>query len=120
MVVIASRRSLERLAEGLTAVARSVHAGVGDVDEVRGLRIDDDFSEVPTAPPDSSVARDLRKRRSRIVGSEEAALLGIDDGVDAAAVRRRNGDTDAADAVGRQAAGELRPVGSAVRRLVET
>jgi len=119
MVVVAPRRSLERLAEGLAAVARSVDAGVGDVDEVRVLRIDDDFAEVPTAPPDSSVAGDLRKRRSRIIRSEEPALLRIDDGVDAAAVRRRDRDADAAEAVGRQAGGKLRPVGAAIGRLIE-
>ena len=119
VIVVAAGRSLERLAERAAAVTRSVHARVRDVHEIRVLRIDDDFAEVPAASPDARVGRRLRERRAGIVGSKEPALLRVDDRVDARAVRRRHRDADAADPGDRQAARQLRPVRAAVRRFVQ-
>src|SRR5262249_6097983 len=78
-----------------------------------------DFAEVPAASPDAGVARHLREGRAGIVGSKQAAFLRIDDGVDAAAIRGRDCDADAPDAVSGKAGGELLPVRSPGRRLVE-
>ena len=119
MVVVTAGRSLERLAERSSAIARSVHAGVRYVHEILILRIDGDLAEVPSAAPDAAVARCLAPRRTGIVGPEEAAFLRIDDRVQPAAVRGGCGDADAADPVGRQTAGELMPVRAAVGRLVQ-
>src|SRR5216683_6478926 len=119
MVVVTAGRSLERLAERPAAIARSIHAGVRHVHEIRILRVDGYLTEVPPAAPDAAVARGLAPRRTGIVGPEEAAFLRVDDRVHPAAVRGRDRDADAADPVGRQTAGELLPVRAAVRRLVQ-
>ena len=55
VIIVAAGRSLERLAEGPPAVPRSVYAGVRHVDEVRILRVHDDFAEIPAAAPDAGV-----------------------------------------------------------------
>ena len=66
---------------------------------------------------------DAGPRLAAVVGAEQAALLGLDQGVDAAAVRRRDGDADLApDAFGqaRSSPGfELLPGVAAVARDVQ-
>src|SRR5438874_5814830 len=118
VIVVAAWRSLERLAGGFPAVARAIDAGVRDVDEIGIFRIDDDLAEVPAAAPDALVARGFGPRRAGIVGPEQAAVLCVDDRIDARATGRRDGDADAADGVGRQPARQLLPVRAAVGRLV--
>ena len=119
MVVVATRRSLERLAEGLAAVARSIDAGVRRVHEVGILRIDDDLAKVPAASPDARISRRLHERRARIVRSVQTAILCIDDRVDPPRIRRRDRDADASEPFGRQAVSQLIPDRAAVRGFVE-
>src|SRR5947208_3351208 len=61
----------------------------------------------------------LRPRRAGIIRSVEAAVLRVDDRVDAAATGGRHRNPDASDAFGRQTIGQRLPVGAAVSRLVE-
>src|SRR5581483_228265 len=117
VVIVAARRSLERLAERLAAVARTVDAGVRDVDEIGVLRIGDDLAEVPAASPDALIARRLRPRRAAVVGAEEAALLRVDDRVHAAGPRGGDRQPDAAASLDRNPRVDLLPVVAAVGRL---
>ena len=64
MVVVTAGRSLERLAERSSAIARSVHAGVRYVHEILILRIDGDLAEVPCGCRPKPCSTPHRHRRT--------------------------------------------------------
>ncbi len=69
------------------------HVGVGRVDGERGV--------VPGPLAERAVGGDERPVLAAVVGAEQPALLGLDQGVDAPGVGRRHGDADLApDALG--------------------
>ena len=107
------------LVERLAAVGRSERAGVEQVDGVLAVRVRGDVGVVERALPEAAGRVHQRPARAGIVGRVEAAVLVLDQRVDAIRVRARDGDADPADDAGRQTlgAGDLRPGLAAVGGL---
>src|SRR6516165_10349954 len=77
MVVVAPRSALHRH-EGLAAIGRAIHRRVADIDHIRIDRIDGDAAEIPAALPDAPVTAHQRPTLSRVVGTVQASIHGID------------------------------------------
>ena len=119
VVVVAVRR--RHLDERLAAVDRLPQRVVRDPHGVDVGRVGEDVHVVPgTAAEPGLLARAL-PGRAPVIGSEERAVLGLDQRVDAAAIGRGDGDADPSEDAARQA-GVARDVGprvAAVGRLPE-
>src|SRR6266481_215029 len=114
MIIVATRRALDR-GPGPTQVCRSIDRSVGNVNQVGIFRIDCNLFKVPTAVPNTLVARSLDPFSAGIIGNKEAALFGIDDGVHAIMIRRRHGDSDMTATLERDAFGNFFPARAAVQ-----
>src|SRR5262245_28054733 len=80
----------------LAAVVALGEAHVGAINDVGVLRIDVHRREIPGPLAQIASAVDERPLDAAVVGAIKAAVLGFDERVDALAVRRRDGDADAA------------------------
>src|SRR6185312_8161736 len=81
---------------GTAPIARAVHGGVANVDDVGIGRVYGDTAEVPAAFPDAVVACCASPACAGVVGAVEATVLGIDQCVDPVRLRVRDGQADAA------------------------
>ena len=105
--------------ELLAAVGRAPHPHVENVDGLGVSRVGEDVRVVPGALPEVAVVVDQAESVASVVGAEQPAILGLDQGPDPARPGRRNGHADAAlDAVG-QSLGQFLPGVAAVHRAVE-
>ena len=105
--------------EGAAAVGRAQQHGVAGVDDVGVLRLHGDAAEVPAAVPDAGVGAGPRPVAAAVVGAVEAALVGVDQGVDAGGLARRHREADPPRRGGEAVALDAAPVLAAVGRLVE-
>ena len=120
MIVVAAGSSFEH-DEGLAAVARTIQAGVRQVDGVGVFRVDADFAEVPAAAPDAAVAGHALPIVAAVVGAIESAFLGVDDQVNATRIAGREGDAHAPDAfAGQSMTSDLLPVLARIFGAIET
>ena len=101
VVVVAVVRPLDRL-EGLAAVDALEQRHLRAPDDVGVLGIDGDGGEVPGPLAQVMAGVDQLPGVAAVVGAEQAALLGLDQGVDAPAVGRGDGDADLAPDAFRQ------------------
>ena len=116
-VIVAMRRWNRRVA--LAAIGGAVETRVQEIHRVRILRIGKQVCVVPGALAQIIVLVDAHPGVAAIVGSKHAALFGLDQGVDALRIRRRNADPNAADDALRHAGGacQILPRLTAIRRF---
>ena len=117
-LMIITVRGLDHL-ESPAAVDRLEHRRIHDPHDVGVLRIGGELHVVPAARLDQAILGLPRPALAGIIGAIQAAALGLDDGVDAVGIRRRDADADLAHQR-RQPFREARPRVTAVHRLPDT
>ena len=120
-VVMIAVRAVADVGERLAAVGRAERARVQRVDDVLVLVIGEDVRVVERALADVAAGVDHLPGRAGIVGHQQAAVLVLDQRVDAVGIRGRQRDADLADHPRRHArvARDLFPGLAAVGRLEE-
>src|SRR5215472_8267605 len=86
MIVVAAGSALNR-SEGLSSIRRPVDRDVRKIDRVGIHGIDDHFAEVPEPSANALIRSNQGPGLPGVIRAEEAALSGVDQGVDAPAVR---------------------------------
>jgi hypothetical protein len=87
--------------EGLASIRRPIKRGLGDVNDVRVVRIEKDFAEI-TATLNTWITGDLLPTRSAIVGAVESGLLASRDDCIYACAAWSERDSDASHSFSRQ------------------
>ena len=102
VVVVASGRAAND-GDGLAAIFGAVERDVGHIDDVRILRIDGDSAEIPGTAREARVSVGESPSVTAIVGTIKSRAFGLDERIDALAVRR-DGEADASSIAFGQAA----------------
>src|SRR6266581_542481 len=106
----------------LASVIGAIEAGVEHVDGVGFLRGGKDVRVIPRTLAEVTLLVDLGPGLAAVIGSEDAALLGLDDGPDAVGINGRHCDPDAANDAFRETgvSRDFVPRVSAIGGLIET